>query len=480
VKDNLVSLRIAVGGIASESCTFSPRPTVYEDFSILKESQLCSKYGFIHEYAGIECIPLIYAWAGAGGSVAADSYARLKQEFLHYLAKDDCEGVYLDLHGALNVEGIDDAELDFIRDVRSTVGDGCPIVASYDLHGNLSRDTASELDALSAYRTAPHIDAHETRKRAFDLLVEILRTPSKLHTAYISIPLSLPGEQVMTTVEPGHAIYNTVSEVAAHPGVSDASLLTGYVWADELRNGASAFVIGSDHNAVEDGARKLAQKMWDNREKLLFGMPTGTADECIQRAIESNTYPFFISDAGDNPTGGGVGDIPYCLERLIAADVERALVASIVDGPAVRSCFSAGADTEITVELGGKLDPVHGSPLQVTCTVQSLHERGRSNRMSIVSIGGIRVILTENRSAFTSLAQFENLGIDLRNERVVVIKLGYLFPELREIAAETNLALTPGAIDPNVVQLEYRRIRKEMFPFDRNAQWEPPKSCLIR
>ena len=480
MKENVKKLRIAAGGIASESCTFSPRPTVYEDFTILEGAQLRSRYSFVQEYTGIECIPLIHAWASAGGSVTAESYARLKQEFFHYLSNGKFAGVYLDLHGALNVEGIDDAELDFIREVRATVGTDCLIAASYDLHGNLSRETASELDALSAYRTAPHIDALETRKRAFDLLVEMLRNPFGQHSAYISIPLSLPGEQVMTTVEPGHAIYNTVTEVAANPGISDASLLTGYVWADEPRNGASAFVVGPDQNAVVNGARKLAQKMWDSREELLFGMPTGTADECIQRASESNTYPFFISDAGDNPTGGGVGDIPYCLERLIAAKVKSALVVSIVDGPAVQLCFSAGAGAEISVELGGKLDHVHGSPLQVTCTVQLLHEHEGSTRMSIVSIGGIRVLLIENRSAFTSLAQFEKLGIDLSQERIVVIKLGYLFPELQEIAAETNLALTPGAIDPNVVQLKYRRIRKEMFPFDRNVRWEPPENCLIR
>jgi microcystin degradation protein MlrC len=353
------------------------------------------------------------------------------------------------------------------------------ISASNDLHGNLSRQAVAEYDAVTAYRTVPHTDVAETRRRAFEILVEMIRSGRRLHKAHVAVPLTLPGERAMTTVEPGRSVYARLDEITRRDGVVDASVLAGYVWADEPRNHASVVVLGTDRDAVNRGAREISRHLWSVRHDLRFGMPTGSVDECILAARASSAAPFFISDAGDNLTGGGGGDIPYVLERLLAHEVEDALVAAVTDERAVQQCFAAGVGSSVSLRVGGRLDPVHGTPLPVAGEVVSLHDHLPGNRISVVAVGGVRLVLTEHRVAFTKLSDFEALGLDLSKERIVVVKLGYLFPELAAVAAMSYLAFSPGAIDPHVESLAFSRIVRPMYPFDPELDWQPPESCIV-
>ncbi|MBT3273289.1 MAG: M81 family metallopeptidase, partial [Spirochaetales bacterium] len=444
-------MNIAVGGLSTESCTFSPLPTRYEDFSVLRGGKLLPRYPFLAECSDVNLIPIFHAGAGPGGSVPASDYGKFKDEFLTKLREvNNIDGVYLDMHGALHVTGMLDAELDWVREIRDVVGDRCLISASYDLHGNLSENTIRKYDFLTAYRTAPHVDAEETRERAFRLLLYGLRAKGRMHKAYIKLPLSLPGEQVVTTREPGKAIYNAIEEAVEMEGVSDASILTGYVWADEPRNGATVVALGENPQAVNDTARQLARRFWDARAELEFETPAGDMDFCLKKARESGARPFFISDAGDNPTGGGAGDNPYPLERVLTNGVDDVLIAAIADAGSVKRCFAAGEEAVVPLELGGKLDPVHGKSLRVDARVLGLFGTRPGVRKVIILVDGARAIITEERKAYTRKSDFNELGIDLLSEKLVIIKLGYLFPEIREIAADSCLAFTPGATQPEV------------------------------
>ncbi len=181
----------------------------------------------------------------------------------------------------------------------------------------------------------------------------------------------------------------------------------------------------------------------------------------------------FISDAGDNITGGGIGDVPFVLGRLIAHGVSNALYAALVDAAAVSACFAAGVGAAVDLSLGGKLDPAHGTPLAVRATVGTLNDATPTNRQAVIEVTGVQVILTERRTAFTTVAQFDALGIDPTRCDLVVIKLGYLFPEIAPLAQHAILALSPGAIDPDVANLPYQRIQRPKYPLDPEMTWEP-------
>lgn len=469
--------RIAMGGIAHESCTFSPLPMRLEDFSLLRGEALLARYPFLAGKNEVKPIPLLHSEGLPGGVVPTAVYETFKNELLTTLqAAMPLDGVYLDLHGALFVADLLDAEADLVTAVRQVVGQivgpDCLLAASYDLHGNLSAAVVGQLDILTAYRTAPHTDAATTRERAFGLLLAALKKGKRPFKAFAPIPLLLPGERAMTTVEPGASLYAQVTKLSQTDGILDASLLIGYAWADEPRVGSSVFVMGEEKTAVCQVAHQLAQNVWAARHQFAFGMPTGSVDDCISQALAAPESTVFISDAGDNPTGGGVGDVPFVLERLLARGVERALFASLVDETAVSACFAAGAGAVIPLSLGGKLDPIYGQPLAVSGRVVALHEG--ANRQATIQIDGVTLLLTAQRTAFTTLTQFKNINLDPLDYKIVVVKLGYLFPELRQVAPLSILAFSPGTINPDVTQLPYQHLRRPIFPLEPDFNFVPP------
>jgi microcystin degradation protein MlrC len=174
-------------------------------------------------------------------------------------------------------------------------------------------------------------------------------------------------------------------------------------------------------------------------------------------------------------TAGGAGDNPLFVERLLAAGAPDAVVAGIADAAAVAACARAGAGARITLAIGGKLDRVNGRPLEVTGTVRHL-DPAEAPTFAVLQVDGVSVVLTADRRAFTSFAGFQQAGIDPLAHKIVVVKLGYLFPELRDRAPRAIMALSPGFTDLRVEALPYRRVARPIFPLDREMEWEVPAS----
>ncbi len=465
-------MRVAIGGISNEGCSFSPFPSSMDDFTWWYGERLLSRCAFLSGMEGIESIPLVWARAIPGGPVNREVYERFKQEFLSGLdAALPLEGVFLDMHGALFVDGMEDAEGDFVKSVRALVREDCMIAASYDLHGNLSRHVFDGVDILTAYRTAPHIDEAETRERAFRLLIRAAQTGTRPHKRFVSVPLMLPGEKTATTWEPGQSLYRQLSEVCDGQDIWDASILIGYAWADEPRTGASIVVYGEQAAKVEQIARGLAVDLWSARHSFQFGARALSVEEAVQAAQTSTNLPVFISDAGDNITGGGVGDGTTLLEALIKRRLSSVLVASIVDAAAVTQCWKSGTETVVSLSVGGKLDPKHSKPLSINGRVIGLHWLDENNRLAILQAEGITLILTERRTAFLSPQQFERINVHLDEFSVVALKLGYLSPEFSALAGEEILALSPGVIDQALETVSYTRVRRPIFPLDPSMSW---------
>ncbi len=467
--------RIAIAGIATECCTFSPLPTRLEGFHIWRGADQIAQYPFLNEFPDAEIIPVVLARALPGGPVEASAYQTLKTEFLDGLrAALPLDGLFLDMHGAMNVAGMDDAEGDWITAAREVVGADCLISGSFDLHGNVSQREADALDMLTAFRTAPHVDYMETRERAFTLLMQSLKFGIRPHTLRLTVPVVLPGEKTSTEWEPGASLYAALPESDAVDGVIDASIFIGYVWADEPRASANILISGTDDDAMRGEAEKIAQRFWDVRDQFAFGTQAGTIDQCIDWAMAAPEYPVIISDSGDNPTAGGAGDVPIFLERLIAHKVPDAVVACIGDAPATEACYAAGVGKVVELLLGGKLDPVTSKPLAVKGEVVLLVKTDDLNeRQAVVEIGGILVIVAQRRRPYHTIADFHKVGIQPNQHKIVVVKVGYLVPELKAIAAKALLALSPGAVDQDIERLPFQRITRPVYPLDKDFAWSP-------
>lgn len=469
------TMRIAIGGIATESCAFSPLLTRLEDFRLTRanDPQFADLYPFLSRFSDVQFTGTITAKAMPGGPVEASAYAMLKGEILEKLDRlRPLDGIYLDMHGAMNVIGMDDAEGDFYAAIRMKLGPDCLLSASCDLHGNVSARAMDALDIITGYRTAPHIDVIQTRERAVRLLLRCLREGIRPYKAFVKIPVGLPGEKTSTEWEPGRGIYRAIEPEIDGERVMDATIQVGYVWADEPRMTACAIAIGKDIAAISNAARRLAQRFWNHRAGFRFGVEARPVDDCIQLAMQDTDQPVLISDSGDNPTAGGVGDVTCFLERALALQPPDLVYASIPDVEAVQRCLSAGLGEKVELEIGGKLGRLNARPLPVRGRVQFI-KADDANPQIALRVDGVRIILTAKRTPFHHRQQFLDLGIKPEAHRIIAVKIGYLVPELKAMAKKAYLALSPGAVYQDIASLPFRRITRPCFPFDPDMEWTP-------
>lgn len=468
-----MSFRIAVGGIHTECSTSSPVLMQPEDFRVLRGPDLLA-----HEYFDfldaddIEHLPLLHARAVPGGPLARATYEGFKAEFLDRLkATLPIDGLYLAMHGAMNVEGMDDAEGDWISAARAVVGPDVPVAASYDLHGNVTQKIIDQLDIFAGYRTAPHIDVRETMVRAWSMLVRALKTGEKPGVAWAPVPVLLPGERTSTEDEPAKSLYLKLPEHDAVPGIWDANLMVGYVWADEPRGTACAVVTAVDKAAAEQVTAAIAQSYWDAREDFRFGPVTGPLQDMLDIAERTETRPIILADSGDNPTGGGVGDRADVLKALLARSIDNVLIAGITDRPAVERCFAAGAGARVSVKVGGSLDPASPS-VEVEADVVFLDDPGSAaEQQAVVRIGGITLVLAARRRPYHNISDFTRLGLDPTKVRLLVVKSGYLSPELAPIANPNLMALTDGVINQDIESLPSHRRHQPSYPFVKDFSY---------
>ena len=463
-------MRIAVGGIHTECSTYSPVLMQIDDFRVMRGGDLTTDpyFAFLQDFPATVA-PLLHARAVPGGPVSLDTYVVLKSEFLERLeAAKPFDAVYLAMHGAMHVDGMFDAEGDWISAVRESVGPDMLIAVSYDLHGNLSQKIVDQIDIFAAYRTAPHIDVAATMTTSFKMLIHALETGTRPGVVRVPVPHLLPGERSSTEDEPGRSLYAALPTFE-NDDVWRTDLMIGYVWADEPRATACAVVTGTSIAAAKTAGRAIATAFWEARDAFRFGPTTGRLDEMLDIAAAATTRPVILADSGDNPTGGGVGDRADVLAALIARDWQDALIAGITDRPAVDACFAAGVGATIPLKIGASLDPAGG---RVTANAQVITLLD-GDRQAVVRIGGITVVLAARRRPYHNIADFTALGLDPETVAMLVVKSGYLSPDLAPIANPNLMALTDGVVNQDIPCLANIHRAKGTLPFDTPIGYTP-------
>ncbi len=476
-------MRIAVGGIHIECSTYNPVLTRADEFRVVRGQQLLDAphFAFLKDYPA-DFLPLIHARCVPGAPVERATYEGFKAEFLKGLrAALPIDGLYLPMHGAMNVEGMEDAEGDWIAAAREVVGPDIPISASYDLHGNLSQKIIDQLDMYSTYRTAPHIDVEETMRRSVTMLVKSLQTGERPHVVWAPIPVVLPGERTSTVDEPAKGIYALLPGINERPGIWDASLNVGYVWADEPRATAAAIMTGTDRAALEQAAKEIAQIYWDARENFVFGAETGTIEDCVAKAVTCPTAPVVLAESGDNPTGGGVGDRAEVFAALVAANAQDSIFAGIADRPATEAAYAAGIGAKLDLTVGATLDTKGSTPFTGTFEVRFLFETSdAAERQAVLRIGGIDLVVHARRRPFHNIADFTQLGLDPHKAKIIAVKSGYLSPELAPIANPNLMALSTGVVDQDIERLARKRKQHLTYPFDKTFDFAPTAIASAR
>jgi len=320
------------------------------------------------------------------------------------------------------------------------------------------------------------VDGEETRLRTVKLLLDALNHHYSPVVAHLNIPILIPGEKGITSVEPVKSFYDRLPEIAGMEGLMDASIFIGMPWTDVARAGMSVQVVAQDSGYLpqaQEQAQALANDIWDQRENLQFDVETGSMDEAIQMAVETQDSTVFITDSGDNVTAGAAGDGTRALERLLAHHVTNAILAGIYDPEAVVQCVRAGVGAQVQLEVGGKIDYVYSKPLSITGTIISLPRGDPAGEKpdAVLQVEGVTLVLLSGHRAFTDPAHFQAIEMDPLAFNIVVVKEGYLFQGLRDIAPKAIMALTPGFANQTLQDLDFLQVRRPIYPLDPDMTW---------
>ena len=492
-------MRIAIAGVSMEALTRSPLLTEHSAVQIYRGPELLERglwlvrgmVSRLREENDVEIVPLMWATALPGGPMALDVYRAIREETIALLTKNGpLDGVLLANHGALEVEGLGaHGDSDFIAAVRETIG-SVPLAIAFDLHGNLSPEIARAGTVFSALRTAPHRDDTETGYRAADQLLTVLRRRLRPKTAFVPIPILVVGEAAVTSYEPARSLYASLREIEALSGVMQAILMVGFAWNDAPHSGMTAMVTTeSDGRLAADLASDLARRVWSLRRDFRIEIESAEIDEGIARAANSRLRPVFLSDAGDNTTAGAPGDSTLVLQRMLALGVTDAVIVGITAPSTVRRCHEAGVGAEVGIELGADHISLATDSLPVTAVVEAVDNglelkgfqpyRTREGAWARVRIGGIVATFHAQPIGITTPHHFEAMDISPAAHQLYVVKLGYLHPQLEDVAGRHIILQSPGVADLDLTRLTWSHVRRPIYPLDADMAWRPNGSTTL-
>jgi Uncharacterized conserved protein len=420
---------------------------------------------------------------GGRGPVTKESYDAFVNEALEIIkANMPYDAFWFYNHGACSVDGVADPEGEFMEKVRSVIGNDVLVTTTMDLHGNASWLVALNSDLITTYRKAPHDDSRESHRRGVVNLLDRLASGKgrPAYKAWVAVPVLVSGEWSSTRAEPAKSLYAMVPEVEAMPGVIDAGIWIGYVWGDDRRNQGVVMVYGDDKAQVEAGAKKLAQKFWDVRRQFTLEAPGHPLEKCLDLALASDKKPFFISDMGDNPGGGGSGEVTWTLARVLkrpelqSPNGKSLLYCSIPGSEMVEAARKAGVGGHAEGYVGAMTDNSYEPPVKLSGTVVYVSPAQdetqaadnapyrRRNNIAIIKTGSIYVVVGTS----SPTPNLEGTGIDPREMDIVMVKQGYLVNQWYNMKADWVMALTRGGVDQDFQKLPYKNIIRPMFPLD--------------
>lgn len=469
-------MKIVIGSLQCEGNSLTPLRSRFEDFDYVPGEAMYEKVAVTEFFHNRGCIlvPTIYARALPGGAVVKEDYLRLAQELVDAIPEEGIDGIWLYLHGAMCVEGIGSGETYLLRMVREKVGSNIPISLALDFHANNTDEFVKLANCITGYRTAPHRDREETQIRAAELLLQCLEKkilPSPQIARANVVPC---GDSVQTDIEPLKGIMSMARDMENNiPGMLSVEVFNGHPWIDEPYMGPN-FVVTHEYDTVEATkcANRLAEEYYARRHEFQFLIEAVEPEAAIRLAMAAEEETVFLSDSGDNTTAGATGDNAYLLNRLQEAGATNVLLAGIADREACYACYRAELGDELTLQVGGSLDAASEKAVITGTLIHRgdlmSYTYGPSIPSATIDCGGITVVITEKRTPLCRPDILESINLDWKDYKIVVVKLGYLFPELAKVAPRSILAFTPGSSAERLEDMHLKNIRRPMFPLEDN------------
>lgn len=491
---------IAVGGLHHETNTFAPSKADLAAFTTPGGwPALCRGEGLFTATAGInlpitgfieaaqkaghDLKPLVWANATPSNVVTEEAYETIVGQLLEDLATlKDLDALYLDLHGAMVTEHLQDGEGELLRRVRGLVGPDLPVVVSLDLHANVTPEMVALSDGLVAFRTYPHVDMAVTGARAFRFLTRLTEQGTLGAKAFRQVPFLIPITAGCTMIEPAKGLYNRLGKLERESGC-ELSFNCGFAPADIWHCGPSVLAYGPTQAAADAAADAfLAQVL---AEEPAFAGRIFTPDEAVAYAKERAAAlgkPVVIADTQDNPGAGGDGNTVGLLEALVKGGAERAVLGLLIDPESAARAHAVGEGQRATFSLGAA--SAYGA-LEAEAVVRRLGDgrftctgpfyegaRMQLGPMALLDIEGVLLLLASRKTQAADQEMFRCLGVEPADHPIVALKSSVHFrAHFAPIAGEIIVVAAPG---PNPVDhrlLDYRRLRPGMRLMPGGPLW---------
>jgi microcystin degradation protein MlrC len=449
---------------------------------------------------GFDLIPILAVWATPSGLVTTEAIEHLTgllgDGLRQAMSEGPLHGILLALHGAMVTEIDDDGDAYVLQTVREIVGPDVPMVATLDLHANISPRMVELADVLIGYDTYPHIDMAERAEEATSVLARLIRGEIR-PTPALRKPPMLPTSQRMTTGRmPMRALMERAHVIEEDPRVINVTIAGGFPLGDNPDAGLGIVVTtNNDPDLAAELANELATEAWALRDGFVGGVASFEHAAELIHSLDSEedvdmpvSGPLVLVDIADNPWSGGPGDSVELLRFLFAERVEGAAIALVRDPEVVREAIAAGPGRKIAVSLGGKTDRLHGDPLPVRAHVKLLSDGRYTNDGPMMtgltvdlgptalllcepasgpSAPPVEVLVTTRAETPVDLNVFRCHGIEPTRHRVLGLKgKGHFRAAFEPIARRVVLVEGPGTTGADLSRLTFRKVRRPIWPLD--------------
>ena len=484
--------RIGIAGFLHETNTFSSTPTPLENFLnqsgfypelLAREEMLRFSEGKINiaasgfmadaEMYGFTIVPLVWIGTEPSQPMKIDVFEHLMGLIEEAIEENHpYDGIFLDLHGAMVYGDLRDGEEEILRRVREIVGD-IPLVVSFDLHGNINKESFDLATAMVGYRTYPHVDGFENGQRCAAVMDHILQGKI-LYKTFRQSPFLMPATTQPTTKEPAKSLYALLPEVEAWKGMISATVMEGFNACDLPHTGPSVFTYAEDQDMAEKSADFLLKGMLEREAQ--FSVEMFSPEEAVEKALqmaETTDKPVILVDVQDNAGGGSPSDTVWLLEAIAKRGVKRAAVGVIWDPKAAEAAHAAGEGAQVRIALGGHSLPGH-TPFEAEYTVEKLHDgdflgtgpmvKGRAlnlGKMVQLRIKGIRIVVSTDRMQALDQSLFRVVGIEPSEMAILVLKsANHYRADFGPISGGIINVDAPSAILEDPSKISYTRLRE--------------------
>lgn len=483
-----MTIRVLIAGFQHETNTFAPTKAGYSNFEqgegfpqMTRGSHMLTLKdvnvpvgGFMLEAArlGFELIPVIWAGASPSAHVTEDAFERIVGEILAAVRTEKYDAVYLDLHGAMVAEHVDDGEGELLARIRVIVGPEVPVVASLDLHGNVTELMLDKASAMVAYRTYPHVDMDDTGARAAHLLHWLLEHKRPLARCARRLPFLIPINGMCTLLEPATGTYAALGALETGPVLS-LSFAPGFPAADFPGCGPVIWGYGTDEEELERAVLALYDRVLS--EEALWEVPFMTPHAAVAEAIRlaaTATRPVVIADTQDNPGAGGDANTMGMLRALLEQNAQGAAIGLVWDPRAAEAAHQAGVGAILDISLGGQSGVAGDAPLPGRFQVMALSNgycrfdgpmmRGMEVNVgptACLRIGGISIAVASAKSQMLDRNLYRMAGIEPEAMQILVNKSSVHFrADFQGIAEAVLVAKAPGPMVADPADLPWRNL----------------------